>query len=340
MSLKPMRSKNLVVLFSTVALLSGCAAAETNQSESKPEITYNSISGRAGVDGPVLAVKIDDTSLARPQIGLEDADLVYIELVEGGLTRLAAIFSSVIPQNIGPVRSARISDIEILSQFGNVVFGYSGAQSSMYPVISNANLWDYGAQRSSPTIYTRDQTRPAPYNMVLRADLLLEKVSGDEREVTNSKSAGWTFGERPVGGVTVDSVAVRWPASRYEATWSSSEKRWLFSNGGVADLAASGAQLGATTFVIQNVEITDSIYRGKAGTYTPYSQTVGTGTGYILRDGRSFKANWSRANAESGTKWTLANGSEIKFAPGSVWVALTDQKPVFTLTAQVTPVSK
>ncbi len=335
-----MRSNKLVLILTTVAFLSGCSAVEEKNTVTEPEITYNSISGRVGSDGPVLAVKIDDTSLARPQIGLEDADLVYIEQVEGGLTRLAAIFSSVIPQNIGPVRSARISDIEILSQFGKAVFAYSGAQRPMYPVISNANLWDYGAQHSSPTIYTRDQIRPAPYNMVLRADLLLAKVSADEREVAQSKSPGWTFGDPPAGGVVIDSVVVRWPASKYEATWSISEKRWLLSNGGVADMAASGSQLGPTTFVIQNVEITNSIYRGKSGTYTPYSQTIGTGTGYILRNGRSFKANWSRASAESGTIWTLANGSEIKFAPGSVWVALTDQKPEFTLTAPATPVSK
>jgi hypothetical protein len=340
MSLKPMRSKNLLILFSTVLILSSCSAADTEKNESKPEITYNSISGRVGSDGPVLAVKIDDTSLARPQIGLEDADLVYIELVEGGLTRLAAIFSSVIPKNIGPVRSARISDIEILSQFGKVVFAYSGAQRPMYPVISSANLWDYGAQRSSPTIYTRDQTRFAPYNLILRADLLLEKVSKDQRQVASSSSPGWSFGDIPAGGVAVDSVTVRWPASKYEVTWSSSEKRWLFSNGGKPDMAVSGSQLGATTFVIQNVEISNSIYKGKFGTYTPFSQTVGTGTGYVLRDGRSFKANWSRPTAESGTSWTLADGSEIKFAPGSVWVALTDQKPEFTLTAPATPVSK
>ncbi|CAB4602259.1 unannotated protein [freshwater metagenome] len=335
-----MRSKKILLSFTAMVLLAGCASAKPQVEETKPEITYNSISGRIGTDGPVLAVKVDDTSLSRPQIGIDQADLVYIELVEGGLTRLATIFSSVIPQNIGPVRSARISDIEILSQFGKVVFAYSGAQRPMYPVISSANLWDYGAQHSSPTIYTRDQTRFAPYNLVLRADLLLEKVLKDQRAVAKSKSPGWTFGDIPTGGVAVDSVTVRWPASKYEATWSSSEKRWLFSNGGKPDMAASGSQLGATTFVIQDVEISNSIYKGKFGTYTPFSQTIGTGTGYVLRDGRSFKANWSRPTAESGTSWTLADGSEIKFAPGSVWVALTDQKPEFTLTAPATPVSK
>lgn len=75
-------------------------------------------------------VKIDDTPPAHPQAGLEDADVVYIEQVEGGLTRLAAVFSSNIPTVIGPVRSARISDIEILKQFGRVAFAYSGAQKN------------------------------------------------------------------------------------------------------------------------------------------------------------------------------------------------------------------
>jgi len=334
-----MRSKLIIALLVAFLALTGCAS-EVGSTTAQEVKTYNSISGREGLDGPILAVKIDDTSLARPQIGIEDADLVYIEQVEGGLTRLAAIFSSVIPQKIGPVRSARISDIDILSQYGKVVFAYSGAQRAMLSVIANSNLWDYGAQRQSPTIYTRDSARPAPYDMVLRADLLLEKVNNDGREIALSKSLGWIFGKAPAGGVAIDSVKVRWPASKYEATWSKSEKRWLLSNSGVANFAASGKQLGASTFVIQDVEMSDSIYRSADGGYTPLSETVGTGTGYILRDGRSFKANWSRPSAQAGTSWTLANGTEIKFAPGSIWVALTDQKPEFTLTAPTPALSK
>jgi len=339
MSLKPMRSRLIFAFIACALTLSGCSSDE-GSTATQEEKTYNSISGRIGVDGPILVVKIDDTSLARPQIGLEAADLVYIEQVEGGLTRLAAIFSSVIPQNIGPVRSARISDIDILSQYGKVIFAYSGAQSAMLSVIANSNLWDYGAQRSSPTIYTRDQTRPAPYNMVLRGDLLFEKAKADERDIAVSKSVGWNFGDAPAGGVSIDSVSVRWPAAKYEATWSDTEKRWLLSNAGVANYAASGKQLGATTFVIQNVEMSDSIYRAADGSYTPLSETIGAGSGYILRDGRSFKANWSRPTAEAGTTWTLADGSEINFAAGSIWVALTDRKPEFTLTAPTPPLSK
>lgn len=334
-----MRSKLVSVLAIAALALSGCSN-DSGSTSGEGNKSFNSLSGREGNDGPILAVKIDDTSLARPQIGIEEADVVYIEQVEGGLTRLAAIFSTSIPQNIGPIRSARISDIDILAQYGKVIFAFSGAQRAMLTVISNSNLWDYGAQRSSPVIYTRDETRRSPYDMVLRGDLLLAKVQGDERDVAISKSVGWSFGQAPEGGVAIDSVALRWPASKYEATWSSSEERWLLSNSGVANFAASGKQLGPTTFVIQKVEMSDSIFRGSDGSYTPLSETVGTGTGYILRDGRSFKANWSRPSAEVGTTWTLADGSEIKFAPGSVWVALTDRKPDFTLSAPTPTVSK
>lgn len=332
-----MRSKSLLAAVIVFAL-SGCA---TNQAPDAQTIeTINSLSGRNGSDGQVLAVKIDDTKAARPQIGVEEADLVYIEQVEGGLTRLLAIFSSSIPRNIGPIRSARISDIDILSQFGKVVFAYSGAQRAMLGVIANANLNDYGAQRSSPTIYTRDDDRPSPYDMVLRGDLLLEKVKNDQREIAISKSIGWKFGAAPAGGVAIDSVRIAWPASTYEVTWSGSDNRWLFSNAGVPNFTASGKQLGVATFVIQNVEMSDSIYRGSDGSYTPLSETIGTGTGYILRDARAFKANWNRASADSGTRWTLADGSEINFAAGSVWVALTDRKPEFALTEQTSPLSK
>ena len=334
-----MRFKLILAVAIAVLVLSSCSSDNTSPSATKNK-TYNSLSGREGQDGPILAVKIDDTSSARPQIGLEDADVVYIEQVEGGLTRLAAIFSTSIPHNIGPIRSARISDIDILSQYGKVIFAFSGAQRAMLTVISNSNLWDYGAQRSSPLIYTRDETRRSPYDMVLRADLLLEKVKSDQRVVATSKSVGWSFGQAPEGGVAIESVALRWPASKYEATWSNSEKRWLLSNSGVANFAASGKQLGPTTLVVQNVEISDSIYRGSDGNYTPLSETVGTGTGYILRDGRSFKAIWNRPTAEAGTTWTLVDGTEVKFAPGSVWVALTDRKPVFTLSAPTPTVSK
>lgn len=316
-------------------LLSGCSAI----SDLLPKAAErNVLSGREGSNGPVLAVKIDDTNAAHPQIGLENADVVYIEQVEGGLTRLAAIFSSVIPERVGPIRSARISDIEMLAQYGRVAFAYSGAQKKLLPVIDAANLQNLGAQAQPPSIYTTDPNRVAPVAMVLRADLLMAKVLEKNYQITTANNVGWSFGDAPQRGKPTESVIMHWPASRYSAAWSESQSRWLLSHNSESNVAESGIVLGPTTLVIQMVSITDSEYRDKVGGITPFSQTVGNGRGFILRDGKTFNALWSRASEGVGTTWTSSDGKEIKFAPGQIWVALTDREPDFTyLTASAKP---
>ena len=315
-----------MILLSSLAL-AGCAVV----SDLLPEKKATSVlSGREGVDGQVLAVKIDDTNAAHPQIGLEDAEVVYIEQVEGGLTRLAAIFSTVIPQRVGPVRSARISDIDILSQFGRVAFAYSGAQSKLLPVIAAANLQDLGAQRQSPTIYTTDPNRNQPYAMVLRADLLMQKITDNDLQVDSAKSVGFVFGELQQGGTPTQKVDVTWPAARYSAEWSDAESRWLLSHNSKLNLAESGVVLGPTTFVIQMVKILPSEYGDKLGGVTPLSETIGTGKAYVLRNGERFVTTWNRATADSGTTFSFSDGTIMNFDPGQVWVALTDREPEFT----------
>ncbi len=319
--------KNSVLFLAAVLMLTGCSAV----SDLLPEKKATSVlSGREGIDGPVLAVKIDDTNAAHPQIGVEDAEIVYIEQVEAGLTRLAAIYSTVIPQKIGPVRSARISDIDILNQFGRVAFAYSGAQRKLLPVIAAANLEDLGAQRQSPTIYTTDPARRSPFAMVLRADLLMQKIKDNNLPVDLAKSVGFVFGDLPEGGKPVQQVVMNWPSATYSAQWSEKESRWHLSHNGKLNLAESGIVLGPTTLVIQMVKISPSEYGDKFGGITPLSETVGTGKAYVLRNGEVFSATWNRPFPDSGTTFSLADGSTMNFAAGQIWVALTDREPEFT----------
>ena len=328
MNLNQMFSKRTVILgIVSCLLLSGCSVVA--QVAPKKAAT-NALSGREGINGPVLVVKIDDTTQAHPQIGLEDADIVYIEQVEGGLTRLAAVFSSVIPQRIGPVRSARISDIEIMAQFGRVAFAYSGAQKKLLPVIAAANLQDLGAQRQSPTIFTTDPNRTQPFAMVLRADLLMQKVKEDENQIDSAKNVGFKFGPLQEGGTVTSKVVMYWPAATYSATWSADENRWLLSHNNTVNFADSGIVLGPTTLVIQMVSITPSEYGDKFGGVTPFSQTVGTGKAYVMRDGQRFVTTWNRASAEEGTTFSFADGTVMNFDPGQIWIALTDKEPDFT----------
>ena len=336
MNLKMMFSKRVHLPFLAVLVLvmSGCSAVtELSPTQNQKPIEVNSISGHEGGNGPVLVVKIDDTPEAHPQIGLEDADCVYIEQVEGGLTRLAAVFSSRIPELIGPIRSARISDIDLLAQYGKVAFAYSGAQSKLLPVIASSGMLDLGAQHESPLIYTRDATRSAPVDMVLRAQDLMEKLKSQKADIANAKEMGWEFSDEPLGGKKISSVTMNWPANSYSAIWSEQESRWLLNYHGVENVSASGLILGPTTLVIQVVSIIDSTYRDKMGGITPLSITVGSGQGFVLRDGKAFRARWIRPNAQEQTRWTLEDGNPLPFAPGQIWVALVASAPDFTYPA-------
>lgn len=323
--------KKILAALSILIVLSSCASpGNLVKKVTTKDVERNVLTNLPGINGPVLAVKIDDTAAAHPQVGLSSADVIYIEQVEGGLTRLAAIFSNKIPAIIGPVRSARISDIEILAQYGRVGFAYSGAQSRMRPVIDAANLENISAERNPPSIYQSDPNRFSPTNMMLDANALLKKTMEVEgKKIDIVKSVGWQFGKGSELAKDVTSVSIKWPAARYGATWSTSEKRWHLTFNGKPNLDSNGIQLGSPNLVIQKVAITDSIYRDKVGGVTPLSNTVGSGTGYLLRDGKVVAINWQRPSAEVGTIWTLNDGSVANFADGQVWIALTDGEPVF-----------
>jgi len=292
----------------------------------------NVLTGLEGSNGSVLAVKIDDTADAHPQIGLSSADVIYIEQVEGGLTRLATIFSTPerLPSFIGPVRSARISDIDILAQYGRVAFAFSGAQTKLFPVINAANLENLGAEREPANLYSRDLTRNEPTNLILHPQLLLDKARSEGKTISTARSVGWKFGSLPAGGRPIASFSLRWPASRYSGMWSTDQKRWLLSFLGTPDLDSDGVQLGSPTFIIQKVSITPSEYHDKVGGVTPFSNTVGSGSAYLLRDGRAFPIFWNRATAEKPTTWTLKDGTNANFVKGQIWIALTDNEPIFT----------
>lgn len=310
-----MRSK--FIAFGALILLTACGSGNVS-----------SLSGKEAPDGPILVVKIDDTNEAHPQIGIDKADLVYVEQVEGGLVRLAAIFSTEVPAKIGPVRSARISDIDLMAQFGKVAFFYSGAQSKFRPVIQSANLFDIGAEHESSKIYGRDPNRFAPYNMILDGAAAKSRIA--DLDVATAKNIGWSFGKLTNKGQAISTFKIHWPAANYSAKWNG--KSWDLAHNGNPDVTSDGVQISPTTFVIQNVVITDSIYKDKLGGVTPLSVTVGEGTGWVLRDGFAIKATWNRPDASSGTTWSDEEGNEINFAAGQVWVALTDQKPEFTAT--------
>ena len=321
--------RKIIGISLVVALLTSCSgvSAPEDSKEKVAEVAKNLLNGLPGSNNEIIIVKIDDTRQANPQTGIEDADVVYIEQVEGGTTRIAALYSSKYPEIVGPVRSARISDLEIFAQYGKFGFAYSGAQRKLISVIDAANLFNMSAESFGYyEPYFRDESRYAPVNLYLHPNILLEKAHAKDIYFEKASKSGWVFGPTGKNGRKVLGVDFTWPAVKYGADWDKVSKKWLIRQNGDPKMAKAGSQLAADTLVLQLVSITDSEYGDKYGSITPHVETIGTGSALIFRNGKVFEAIWNRPTATDATTWKDATGADIPFAAGQTWIALVDKE--------------
>ena len=283
---------------------------------------------------PVLIVKLDNTHNAQPHAGLKDADIVYIEEVEYGITRIAAVFSGIIPAHIGPVRSARITDIDLLAQYGTPAFAYSGAQRKMYPAIDGASLIDVSPRKGAEG-YARDFDRRAPYNYFLDGTVALERAP----DASVSRDMGFVFSpEIPAGGTPNTKAKMKWGYAKAMFTFDPLTGLYKVNlNGYRAEAEENDLGQNAATVVIQYVKQEPSKYFDKGGGNTPHAETIGTGTATVLRDGYSYDVTWNRPSADVGTTFTMADGTPMAFKPGQQWIVLLNKKTPATLFPKPVP---
>lgn len=273
----------------------------------------------SGKDTRILAVKIDNTPSAQPHVGLSHADLVYIQEVEGGLTRLLALYSSRKPNQIGPVRSARISDLEILAPYGKVAFAFSGAQRKLKHKVYNGNLYDLSEWRG-PVGWFIDKSRPVWWN----AHMLSPKhIMTRAPKAQTAQDMRWTFDTAtPPGGKNANKAALRWPASTAEFHYDPSEGNYLVWFNGQRARGTEVSNQRAETVIIQRVRQSDSGYGDRYGGKTPYIHTVGTGKAWMLRDGKVWPLTWEKGRKKLTTVYRFENGQRAQFKPGQLWIAL------------------
>lgn len=266
---------------------------------------------------PVLAVKIDNIAEARPATGLGSADVAYVEPVEGGLTRVLAVFSGERPPVIGPVRSARETDYDVLAQYGKPVFSYSGAAPPVVQALHTAPLADRIVNASPaevPAAFYRDNSRAAPHNLFVHSEQL---PAGDGP----APETVFPRGAAPAGGTPATEYKVNFAAASYEFRWSAG--KWLIWVDGKPFTSTESGQLTAGTVIAQKVATHPATYAEETQTVTaPVAETIGTATATVLRDGQSFAATWSRPDAAAGTTFTV-DGRPLPLAEGPVWILLT-----------------
>ncbi|OXY94829.1 DUF3048 domain-containing protein [Streptomyces diastatochromogenes] len=305
----------------TTSLTAGCTRHGPADDARAPHRTPSPTRTATSADGSVLAVKIDNVPAARPQTGLDAADVVYAEQVEGGLSRLMAVYATTLPEAVGPVRSARESDLELLRQFHEPTLAFSGAQSKLLPLIHQAPLRAESPDEAADAYY-RGTDRAAPHNLYLHPDRVLPSAPGKAALTT-----GFRYGPAPSGGTPESSRTVRYPSARFAFTWSARRGGWLVAMDGTPTVTTDGDRPAPATVVVQYVKIRSSRYHDALGNPTPFTETVGSGKAEVLRDGRSFDATWSRPGATDGTAFTAADGTPMNFAAGQVWVVFAAASP-------------
>jgi Protein of unknown function (DUF3048) N-terminal domain/Protein of unknown function (DUF3048) C-terminal domain len=303
-------------------VLVGCGGGddETDSSEenSRDGETLTQVSPLTGLDTPdglpgrpVAVVKIDNTSSAEPQVGLDKADLVVEELVEGGSTRLAAFFLSQAPAEVGPVRSMRGTDVGIVSPANGVLVASGGAPSAKRD-IKDAGIKTYteGAEG-----YHRDSGRSAPYDLMMD----LEKLAG-------------TLGEAeapdpylPFGG-TSTKVAGE-PATKIDVEFSSGHTtEWSFEKGTgwvrEDSLASQGDDFVPDNVLTLEVKVGNAGYRDPAGNPVPESEFFGQGTAVLFTDGTALRCEWAKDGAGGSLKLTQLDGTPVDVPPGHTWIEL------------------
>ena len=267
---------------------------------------------------PSLAVKIDNAPEARPQAGLDIADVVYEEVVEGGVTRFIAILHSAAPPVAGPVRSVRPMDPDILSAYHGLV-AYSGGIPAFVSMLRNAPVQDVNVDVATDA-YSWDKSRRAPHNEYVSPDKLWPKAKADYAAPPQAMFDFRAAGE-PFGDADAPHVSIRYsPRASATYDWDAASGAWKRGENGSPHTAASGAQIAPQNVVIQFVTTRTLGYKDQSGTNVVESNVVGSGDAWILSGGRVTKGRWSKASATAPTKYTDAAGNPVKLSAGRTWV--------------------
>lgn len=330
-SLTPARRRLLLLLAGAVVLLLGALLVvgrdhEPDTRTGSPTTSTPAVLPLLGTPGEppdraALGVKLDNTDNGRPQTGVRDADIVFEEMVEGGLTRLLAVFHSQDPDDLGPVRSARSTDLGVLAELGRPLFAWSGANPTFQAAVEAADLADVGFS-AVPHAYRRDGDRRAPYNLF--ADPAELRAAVDDGAPPPMLFAYRATGE-PLSGTgarPARSFRASTFATSIEWTWNAQTQLWERTQNGTPHVDSAGERVAVPNVVVRITPYRDSGVRDSTGAVVPEAVAVGEGDVWLLSDGKAQPGRWSKASDDAATTYTATDGQPLRLAPGQTWVEI------------------
>jgi Protein of unknown function (DUF3048) N-terminal domain/Protein of unknown function (DUF3048) C-terminal domain len=273
-------------------------------------------------DRPALAIKVENLPEARPQSGLQAADIVYEEPVEGGITRFIAVYQCRDSKRVGPVRSARFTDVGVLAQFGKqTLFGFAGGAPRVKEAVDRSGLNDlrYNIPRAEKA-YWRDPNRSAPHNLYTSTRALYRAGGGEggpPRPVFDYRN------DVPTTSRKAKSVHLDWSStSNVFWTWNAKRGVWLRSYDTGPALLEGNVQIAARNVVVQVSKVVTTNVIDAAGNPSPEVIAKGTGKAYVFRNGRVIVGTWTRGKLADPPVFKDRHGDVIPLASGTTWVEL------------------
>lgn len=268
---------------------------------------------------PAIAVKVDNYPDARPQSGLNQADVVFEEPVEGGITRYVAVFQCQDPSSVGPVRSARYPDVAIIDELSKPIFVHVGGIDPIQALIKQANDFDEDLYYDG-SLAEHPAGRQAPYDTYINT----QAVWGAYRQDQSPPAPIFGYSAAVPSGSPVASIHIPFSSSSDERwTWNATIGRWLLSYGGVPDMAAGGGQIATANVVVLSVEVTYGPWvENSQGALEVVVNPTSGGAAQVLRNGVDVTGSWARSSLASPIELTSASGSPIALQPGPTWVEL------------------
>jgi hypothetical protein len=342
----------LAALMAATLALTACSRDDEEPEAAEPEPAVeqpepepeNEPEDEAGPTGPIspltgeildeerleqalLIIKVDNAPAARPQSGLDVADVVIEELVEGGITRFMALLHSEVPDVAGPIRSARPVDAELVAGYGASAFAFSGARGEVQGMLAgtpSVRITEGGAG------YFRDRSRRAPHNLYIRpAETIAAAMDRGAVPITEVE-IGWRFDdEPPVGELTCppDAEACEDPggaitiamSQAYRTGWVYDEAEGVYRRlqNGQDFLVTGEGRIGAANVVV----LGSRHYIGPTG-YPETDARADDNPAVVLRDGKRYEARWSKPSASDPIRLFDTAGEPFPLKPGPTWLHL------------------
>lgn len=266
---------------------------------------------------PALVVKIDNDEQARPQWGLNQADIVYEEVVEARITRFAAVFHSEEADPVGPIRSARTSDFDILEGLNTPLFANSGGNSNVMSMLSSVDMANAN-QSAFPDLYYREDTRRRPHNLLSNTSELIAAAPPEAGTPAPQFTYRAADDALPTSARVVSGVDIDYGGVEASYRWDPAVDGWARMQHDEPHVDADGTQIAPENLIVQFIDYG----RSAADPRSPEALLLGEGTVWIFTDGHVIEGTWSREEPTDVTSYRTATGEEIALTPGKTWIAL------------------